>query len=111
MTTIGGVAFRHLDRLPVVGDNISIEDISITVLEMDGHRVARVRVSRGVRDDEVVVAGESANAEETPAEVQAQAGSEQPDGNMPVPDGDENIAAASQSSGTDRNPGSSGTAM
>ncbi|MDH3870991.1 MAG: hemolysin family protein, partial [Gammaproteobacteria bacterium] len=27
MTTIGGVAFRHLDRLPRVGDSISIEDI------------------------------------------------------------------------------------
>ena len=54
MTTIGGVAFRHLDRLPRVGDSISIEDISITVLEMDEHRIARVRVSRGIRDEETL---------------------------------------------------------
>jgi putative hemolysin len=52
MTTIGGVAFRHLDRLPRVGDNISIEDIVITILEMDEHRIARVRVNRGGKLEE-----------------------------------------------------------
>ncbi|MCF8107948.1 MAG: hemolysin family protein [Desulfohalobiaceae bacterium] len=46
MTTIGGVAFRSLDRLPTVGDTVSLEGVQITVLEMDGHRVSRVRVSR-----------------------------------------------------------------
>ena len=56
MTTIGGVAFRHLDHLPRVGDSISIEDICITVLEMDEHRIARVSVSRGNREDEIVAA-------------------------------------------------------
>ena len=47
MTTIGGVAFRHLDRLPMVGDRVGVEGIVITVMEMDGHRIAGVRVSRG----------------------------------------------------------------
>jgi putative hemolysin len=47
MTTIGGVAFRHFDRLPEVGDSISVEGIAIKVLKMDGHRVSQVRVSRG----------------------------------------------------------------
>jgi CBS domain containing-hemolysin-like protein len=46
MTTIGGVAFRHLDRLPREGDTVCVEDIQIQVLEMDAHRVARVRVER-----------------------------------------------------------------
>jgi putative hemolysin len=45
MTTIGGVAFRHLDRLPRVGDSVNLEGILITVLEMDEHRIASVRVS------------------------------------------------------------------
>jgi putative hemolysin len=45
MTTIGGVAFRHLDRLPKVGDSVNLEGILITVLEMDEHRIASVRVS------------------------------------------------------------------
>lgn len=47
MTTIGGVAFRHLDRLPAVGDRVVVEGIEITVLEMDEHRIAEVRASRG----------------------------------------------------------------
>ena len=47
MTTIGGVAFRHLDRLPRVGDDVYVEGIRITVREMEAHRIARVRVARG----------------------------------------------------------------
>jgi CBS domain containing-hemolysin-like protein len=46
MTTIGGVAFRHLDRLPQVGDTVCVDDIRIEVLEMDAHRIAKVRVER-----------------------------------------------------------------
>jgi CBS domain containing-hemolysin-like protein len=52
MTTIGGVAFRHLDRLPRIGDSIRIEDITVTVLEMDEHRIARVKVIRGSGTEE-----------------------------------------------------------
>lgn len=48
MTTIGGVAFRHLDRLPRVGDRVTFDDIQIEVLEMNEHRVAKVRVAQGV---------------------------------------------------------------
>jgi len=60
MTTIGGVAFRHLDRLPKVGDSVNLEGILITVLEMDEHRIASVRVScrPGSKD--------AAEGEETP---------------------------------------------
>jgi len=47
MTTIAGVAFRHLDRLPRVGDSVVVEDCTIKVLAMEGQRIARVRVSRG----------------------------------------------------------------
>ena len=47
MTTIEGVAFRHLDRLPKVGDDVNVEGVRITVLEMEAHRIARVRVARG----------------------------------------------------------------
>nr|VFJ72502.1 MAG: Hemolysin, contains CBS domains [Candidatus Kentron sp. FW] len=46
MTTIGGVAFRHLDRLPCVGDKVTVEGIGITIQKMDAHRIARVRVAR-----------------------------------------------------------------
>ncbi|MBW2266133.1 MAG: hypothetical protein JRF28_08230, partial [Deltaproteobacteria bacterium] len=52
MTTVGGVTFRQLDRLPRVGDKVTVEGIGLTVLEMDGHRIARVRANRGVVAEE-----------------------------------------------------------
>ncbi|MBV2093061.1 MAG: hemolysin family protein, partial [Candidatus Thiodiazotropha sp. (ex Ctena orbiculata)] len=47
MTTIAGVAFRHLDRLPKVGDKVMVEGIEITVLQVQEQRIVRVRVARG----------------------------------------------------------------
>lgn len=52
MTTIAGVTFRQLDCLPKVGDVIAIDDLEITVLEMDSHRIALVRVRRVAQVDE-----------------------------------------------------------
>lgn len=46
MTTIGGVVFRHLDRLPACGDTVVIDGHTATVLEMEGHRVASVRIAK-----------------------------------------------------------------
>jgi magnesium and cobalt exporter, CNNM family len=47
MTTVGGIIFRRLDRLPETGDEVPMDDLTLTVLEMDGHRIARVRIVRG----------------------------------------------------------------
>lgn len=52
MTTIGGVVFRHLDRLPKVGDRVVMDGFVATVLQMDGHRLAKVRVAKGTLDEE-----------------------------------------------------------
>jgi CBS domain containing-hemolysin-like protein len=52
MTTIGGVAFRLLDRLPRPGDKVTVEGILITVLEMDEHRITKVRVCHGTLEEE-----------------------------------------------------------
>ena len=51
MTTVGGLVYRHLDRLPTAGDTVSVEGISFAVLEMDEHRIARVRTGRGSGGD------------------------------------------------------------
>jgi CBS domain containing-hemolysin-like protein len=51
MTTVAGVAFRHLDRLPQVGDSLLVDGLTLTVLEMDAHRIARVRVGRTASGD------------------------------------------------------------
>jgi len=46
MTTIGGVVFRFLDRLPTVGDKVTMDGFVAKVLEMDGHRLAKVRIKK-----------------------------------------------------------------
>ncbi|MGB5340078.1 MAG: transporter associated domain-containing protein, partial [Gammaproteobacteria bacterium] len=74
MTTIGGVAFRHLDRLPKIGDSISVEGITITVLEMDEHRIAHVRVSRGGVAEEEAASGSAAAEPDDEASPGADAG-------------------------------------
>lgn len=57
MTTIGGVAFRHLDRLPRVGDQVVIEGVTIEVLEMEAHRISRVRLTKGAEEADEVPPG------------------------------------------------------
>ncbi len=52
MTTIGGVVFRYLDRLPQVDDRVEMDGFVGTVLEMAGHRLARVRVAKGAVAEE-----------------------------------------------------------
>jgi CBS domain containing-hemolysin-like protein len=42
MTTLAGVILRELDRLPKVGDVVTVNGTSFEVLEMDNNRVARV---------------------------------------------------------------------
>ena len=99
MTTIGGVAFRHLDRLPRVGDRISIEDISITVLEMDEHRIARVSVSRGSRSEEAAadVLPEPDITGEPGEEIAEQSGNKMLDDTTLESGGGENTIDTSQS--------------
>jgi CBS domain containing-hemolysin-like protein len=71
MTTIGGVAFRHLDRLPRQGDTVTVEGIQITILEMQEHRISKVRVARGQAAEERVAEPqpvEQADTETAPPE-------------------------------------------
>jgi CBS domain containing-hemolysin-like protein len=70
MTTIGGVAFRHLDRLPKIGDTVCVDDIRIEVLEMDAHRIARVRVERIVKSDSDVPEAEETDDGSTEPEAE-----------------------------------------
>ncbi|HEV2670400.1 MAG TPA: hemolysin family protein [Gemmatimonadales bacterium] len=43
-TTIGGLIFGQLGRLPKVGDRVNLQGATFEILEMDGRRVGRVRV-------------------------------------------------------------------
>src|SRR3989449_1209248 len=43
-TTIGGLLFGRLGRLPKVGDRVNLQGATFEILEMDGRRVGSVRV-------------------------------------------------------------------
>lgn len=59
MTTIGGLVLRTLDRLPQVGDEVTIEGVVLTVLEMKGHQIARLRASKGGGMEEITESQET----------------------------------------------------
>lgn len=46
VTTIGGLMFCILDRLPQVGDRVMLDDVELVVQEMVGHRISRIRAAR-----------------------------------------------------------------
>lgn len=46
MTTIGGLTLRQFGYVPAVGDRVQFDGLMIEVLEMDGLRVSRIRLSR-----------------------------------------------------------------
>ncbi|MEP7292678.1 MAG: hemolysin family protein, partial [Chloroflexota bacterium] len=60
-TTVGGYVAERLERIPVKGDSLPFADYDLTVEEMDGMRVAKVRFTRSDR-----MAGGEANAAQTP---------------------------------------------
>jgi putative hemolysin len=46
--TVGGLVQVHLDRVPEVGDVVAAGGHRLEVTAMDGHRVARVRITADV---------------------------------------------------------------
>lgn len=43
--TVGGLVMRELGRLPVAGDRLTVGDVELTVLRMDGRRVDRLLIA------------------------------------------------------------------
>ena len=52
MTTVGGVIFRHLDRLPKRDDAVQVEGVVMRAIEMDAHRIKTVHAYRGDLEEE-----------------------------------------------------------
>jgi CBS domain containing-hemolysin-like protein len=52
-TTIGGVVFGTLGRLPKTGDRVELSGATFEVVEMEGRRVGRVRVTRPAAAEKV----------------------------------------------------------
>ena len=44
--TVAGFVLAALGRVPVLGDTVDVDGARLTVLEMDGRRIARLRLSR-----------------------------------------------------------------
>jgi putative hemolysin len=74
MTTISGVILRHLDRLPLVGDEVVVEGTRLQVVSVDGHRIAIVRAMSASRplSGEKVGAIESSEGAEGSASASGQ---------------------------------------
>jgi len=51
MTTVGGVIFRHLDRLPKLNDVVQVEGVVMRVTEIDAHRITTIHAYRGNVDE------------------------------------------------------------
>ncbi len=45
-TTIGGLVQAHLGHIPQPGESVTVDGLEVTVLEVAGHRVRKVRVRR-----------------------------------------------------------------
>lgn len=61
--TVAGYVLAELGRLPVVGDAVTVEGRELTVLELDGRRIARLSVSPAPQPE--------AGADDVPAEPAA----------------------------------------
>jgi CBS domain containing-hemolysin-like protein len=67
--TLGGFVFAQLDKIPSVGDSVTFEDLTFTVLATKGRRVTKVKVVRGLATppDGDRAAGDRAAGDAAPA--------------------------------------------
>ncbi|MGC5013697.1 hemolysin family protein [Streptosporangium sp. DT93] len=56
--TLGGFLMSSLGHLPVLGERVEVSGFDLTVTEMDGRRVSRVRIKRNVPRQETADAAE-----------------------------------------------------
>lgn len=68
--TLGGFVMAALGRLPALGDRVEIPGFVLTVIEMDGRRIARVRFERRIAAslDRQAAQGTEAGTTKTPQE-------------------------------------------
>jgi putative hemolysin len=59
--TVAGYVLAELGRLPVLGDTVTVEGRTLTVLELDGRRIARISVSAAPQpaEDETTASAEA----------------------------------------------------
>jgi len=50
--TLGGLVYSILGRVPAVGDTVDVADLRLTVLEVEGRRIVKVKVQRMEPEEE-----------------------------------------------------------
>jgi len=50
--TVGGLVFSELDRVPVEGDQVILDNLELTVMEMEGHRIEKIRLTQQKQEQE-----------------------------------------------------------
>ncbi|MFC1812301.1 transporter associated domain-containing protein [Thermodesulfobacteriota bacterium] len=63
--TLAGLIYKHIDRVPEIGDTVKLPDCKITVEAMDRHRIAQVSFER-TQDDQAKTSGITDTKEKTP---------------------------------------------
>jgi CBS domain containing-hemolysin-like protein len=63
--TVGGYVLEKLGRVPAPGEEIGLGPYTLSVVEMDGPRVAEVLLRRGLRDDKPQAAAQKQESDQT----------------------------------------------
>ncbi len=50
--TLGGLVYSILGRVPAVGDSVDVADLHLTVLDVEGRRIVKVKAQRVEQEDE-----------------------------------------------------------
>ncbi|GHO89945.1 hemolysin family protein [Dictyobacter formicarum] len=70
--TLGGFVYAQLDKIPGVGDTISFENITLTVLATRGRRILKIRVNRYHEESDLLLLPAPAGDEQQPSEDKAE---------------------------------------
>ncbi|HEY7091938.1 MAG TPA: transporter associated domain-containing protein, partial [Ktedonobacterales bacterium] len=73
--TLGGFVIAQLDKIPITGDVVHFEDLTITVLGTKGRRVTKVRVVRQAPEAaQITEGGQEARQETSPGHADEEEG-------------------------------------
>lgn len=70
--TLGGFLYAQLDKIPTVGDSITYEHVTFTVMSTRGRRITKVRVEREHTPDEQATEGQIGPAQDKQGEDAAE---------------------------------------
>ncbi len=76
--TLGGYVYAHLDKIPTVGDTVTAQNFTFTVVATKGRRVTKVKVVRGAPTPQEERAAREAETPAAPADNSGLVGTPEP---------------------------------